>query len=440
MLGSFNYKNILIVLIAIFCYVFLGYFFERVQFVSLFLVYSILFVGTIVLLKDKQLSTQKLFYIGLLFRVVFLFSIPFLSQDFYRFIWDGRLAVMGISPYEYKPAEIINSLATFSQATDLYQGMGALSASHYSNYPPVNQMIFVLAALLSAKSILGSTIFFRIIIILADIGIFYFGQKMLQYFNQDKNKIFWYFLNPLVIIELTGNLHFEGVMLFFLVLGFYFLMRDKWLWACGFITISISIKLLPLLLLPLFWQKLGLKRSLIFYPTIIISNFILFIPFFSYNLVENYIKTISLWFINFEFNASIYYLIREIGFYYKGYNIIGTFGKIIPFVIVTMVLFFAFFRKNNTLEKVISSGLIVLSLYFFTATTVHPWYVINLIVLGVFTRYKFWFVWSFLVILSYYAYSVFLFHENKYLLLIEYGVVLGVFLYEIITIQNQKFK
>ncbi len=428
---NIKYKTLLISLLTIFGYAFLAYFFERKDFFNLLFIYVVIFFTTILLLKDDKVSSQKLFYIGLLFRLVFLFSIPFLSQDFYRFIWDGRLFAIQISPYQYKPDDIINSLSNFPQAKELYNAMGALSSSHFSNYPPVNQIIFFLAAKLSGKSIVGSLLFFRLIIILADIGIFYFGQKILNHFKQNEHTIFWYFLNPLVIIELTGNLHFEGVMLFFLVGGFYFLMINKWLWASLFIAISISIKLLPLLLLPLFFQKIGLKRSFVFYPIIIVINTVLFIPFFSYNLAENYIQTINLWFVNFEFNASIYYIIREIGFYTHGYNTIGTVGKIVPFIVIIFVLFFAFFRKNKSIDQLIISCLFVLSFYFFTATTVHPWYIINLIFLTVFTKYKFPLVWSFLIILSYYAYSVTPFQENKYILWIEYGIVFGVFLYEV---------
>ena len=76
-------------------------------------------------------------------------------------------------------------------------------------------------------------------------------------------------------------------------------------------------------------------------------NLLLFVPFLNDNLIENYSKTISLWFTNFEFNASFYYLIRSIGFYFKGYNIIQTVGKITPIIMLLIVGFFAFFRDNK---------------------------------------------------------------------------------------------
>lgn len=372
-----------------------------------------------------------LFWIGIFFRIIFLFSIPFFSQDFYRFIWDGRLIVAGINPYEFLPNNIINSILNFSQSQFLYNKMGSLSAAHFSNYPPVNQFIFAIAGFISGKSIIGSAVFFRTIIIFSDIGIYFFGRKILTHLNLNPNQIFLYFLNPLVIIELTGNLHFEGVMLFFLLLGLYKIMQEKYLEASFFIAISISIKLLPLLLLPLFYKKLTFRKSIIFYLLVIVFNIFFFIPFLNESLVNNYIQTISLWFTNFEFNASFYYIIREIGFYIKGYNIIGIIGKIIPIITIFILLYFSFFRENSTFKSIFSNALIVLSLYFFISTTVHPWYVINLILLSVFTKYKFPIVWSFFIILSYFAYSQIPFQENYWFLFIEYLAVFAIFLLEI---------
>lgn len=425
--------NTVLLLVTV-CYGILGYYFQRQDFLLLIFLYTFIFIISFFYCNSKLINAKIMFQIGLLFRIILLFSTPFLSQDFYRFIWDGRLIMAGINPYAFTPDQIINSAtATFPQLKELYQGMGSLSASHFSNYPPFNQLIFAMAGLISGKSIIGATIFFRLIIILADVGIFYFGRKILIHLKQNPDKIFWYFLNPLVILELTGNLHFEGVMLVLLVLGIYFLIQHKWITASLLIALSISTKLLPLLLLPLFWRIVGPRKRLWFYGLILLLNVIFFLPFLTSDLVKNYTSSIALWFVNFEFNASIYYLVRAIGFYTMGYNIIGFVGKIIPFISIAMILFFAFIKDNNSIEKIMVHSLLVLSLYFFISTTVHPWYCINLILLAVFTKYKFPIVWSFFIILSYYAYSVTPFKENFYLLLVEYGFVYGVFLYEINT-------
>ncbi len=425
-----KYHLYIALFISGFAYLMLGYFLDREQFYELLFLFTLAFVGTRILWKNQN-DQNTLFKVGLLFRLLFLFSTPALSQDFYRFLWDGNAILASINPFQYKPDEIINTIATFPNANFLHQKMGGLSASHFSNYPPINQLFFAIAALIGEKSILLSTIMLRIFIILADVGIYFYGKKILTHFNTNPKTIFLYFLNPLVILELTGNLHFEGVMLCFFVIGLCFLIQNKLFFAAFFVAISIATKLLPLLLLPLFFRYFGLKKSLLFYGTILVLNILFFLPFSTSMLLSNYVDTISLWFINFEFNASIYYLIREVGYEIQGYNIIQTVGKITPIISVLIILFFAFLKNNNSIERLLINGLMVLTLYFFISTTVHPWYVINLVLISVFTNYRFPIVWSFVVILSYFPYHIIPFKENYFFIIAEYALVYCYFFYEI---------
>ena len=435
---NYNPKYIPLPVIAtLLAYISLGYLFPRENFIALFGFYSLAFFSFVLLYKNETISEKQLFRLGVLFRFLFLFGLPFWSQDFYRFIWDGNLILDGINPYLNTPNQLINS-TTISNAQELYSKMGTLSASHYSNYPPINQLFFVVASFFSNQSIFRTALILKLFIICSDIGVYHYGKKILILVNQNPKKIFLYFLNPLIVFELTGNLHFEGVMLFFFVVGLYLFIKDKWILSAIFISLSISIKLLPLLLLPFFYQRLGFKKSIYFYTITIVVVAVTFIPFLSPLLFSNYTETIGLWFTNFEFNASIYYVVRYIGFYFKGYNIIGIVGKITPFLTLLTLLIFSLFRSNKKLGNLFVNALIALSIYFFISTTVHPWYCVNLVFLSIFTRFKFPIIWSYLIVLSYFAYSRTPFNENFILLIFEYSIVFCVFIFEMVFSKNKK--
>lgn len=422
-------------LIAISCFLFYGAFaydLARTDYIKLLSLYAALFFLFYKLIQLSKHNIKLLTWLAFGFRAVFILAIPNLSQDFYRFIWDGRMILEGINPYLYTPESFISKDEfPITQAQELYNGMGSLSANHYTNYPPLNQLCFFIASLFASKSILGSAVVLRLIIISADLGTLYFGKKLLEKLKLPAHNIFWYLLNPFIIIELTGNLHFEGVMIFFLVWSLYLIHYDKWKLAAIVFACSVSIKLIPLLFLPLLYQRLGWKKSLGFYTIVGVTTLLLFAPFYSSQFLNNYTETVGLWFQNFEFNASLYYIAREIGFLFRGYNEIAIIGKFTAIIVFVFVLGMAVIKKNSSMIQLITSMLFALSFYYFTASTVHPWYIATLVILCIFTKYKFPLVWSFAIILSYLAYANNETSENFWVITFEYTIVYGIFIWEV---------
>ena len=432
---------LLALLSSVFYFVF-AYHLERADFLKLITLFAALFFLCFKLIQFEKWNFKFLLVVGVLFRLIFLLAEPNLSQDFYRFIWDGELVRNFINPYLYTPDILLQQKdLVIANAEELHRGMGELSARHFSNYPPLNQLIFALSVLLGGKSIFGSIVFMRTTVILADIGIFYLGRKLLRNLNRSPHLIFWYFLNPLVIIELTGNLHFEGVMLFFFVWSMYLLSIKKWILAGIPYASAICVKLVPLMFLPLFMKYLGIKKSTLFYLVVGAVSLVFLFPFYSPEFFDNYSQTVGLWFSNFEFNAGPWNIIKKIAvlhFDEKPWEFIKSYGKVTPYITIGLILLFAFLKVNKNLNNLLVAMLWVLTLYYFMGTTVHPWYIIFLLSLCIFTELRFPLVWSAVVILSYFAYSQTDFEENLWLLAVEYIVVFGFMFYEIFKLHKQK--
>ncbi len=432
---------ILVMIVTILFYTSFAYDLQRNDFVKLILLYGALFFFCFKLIQFEKWNFRFMLVAGIAFRLVFLIAEPNLSQDFFRFIWDGQLVSMGLSPYLQTPDSIMEAgKIQLEHAEALHTGMGSLSAGNYSSYPPLNQLFFALAVILGGKSLIGSIIALRSICILADLGILYFGRKLLKNLNKSPHLIFWYFLNPLIIIELTGNLHFEGVMLFFFTLALYELSKSRKVLSAMHYGLSILVKLVPLMLSPLFIRYFKL-RSLFLYGIVVLGTIVLFlIPFSSDSFITNYSSTVGLWFSNFEFNAGIYSAVEHIAVQYgvKPWELIKIYGKVFPIVVGLFSIILGLLVKQGNTNRLLSAMLWVLTAYYFLAPTVHPWYLVFPVFISLFTEYRYPLYWSALVFLSYSAYGEDGVEEHLWIKFIEYFIVFGVMIYEIVRLEGQK--
>jgi hypothetical protein len=148
--------------------------------------------------------------------------------------------------------------------------------------------------------------------------------------------------------------------------------------------------------------------------------------------VNNYSKTVGLWFGDFEFNASIYYIAREVGYLITGYNQIAIIGKILPIIIFTSIWYIALTRQDQNFITLVKSMLIAFTVYLLLSTTVHPWYIASILLLSIFTNYKYPLIWSFIIIISYLAYANADNIENLWIIGFEYLVVFTALLWDVL--------
>lgn len=105
---GWDYKTSMLAVLGISTYAYLAYGLERTQFGLLLGLYAVSFVVYLGLYGLKKGNFTTLLFVGISFRLIFLLALPNLSQDYYRFIWDGHLTAHFINPY----LEVPNTLIT----------------------------------------------------------------------------------------------------------------------------------------------------------------------------------------------------------------------------------------------------------------------------------------------------------------------------------------
>ncbi|REG83386.1 uncharacterized protein DUF2029 [Algoriphagus antarcticus] len=403
---------------------YLSYFIPRENFWLTFLIYTALFAGMLaVYFLSKQPKWIWIFFGGLLIRLSLLLAIPSLSDDYPRFLWDGELVKMSQNPYLETPEvwlqthpEIANPY--LENLIDLMN-----SPAYFSVYPPLNQGIFYIAAVLGDLDPWTGIVVLRMLLILGEIGVFFLLLKVFDHFKLSSTKLILYWLNPLVIMEITGNLHFEGFVLLLLLASLFALIKQKHGFSGGFWGLSVGMKLLPLMLIPTFFTFQKTRKSKAFW----IGSALALIVSFGWLLIDDswihFLQSLKLYQGKFEFNASIYYLLREVGFWIKGYNVIGEITPILSGITLLGILYFSWKRKPENPLNLIDLWVLIYLIYLVLQPVVHPWYLIPAFGLSLFTAKKAFLIWTFAVIFSYQAYGDPNYQESPIFLFIEYAIL-----------------
>ena len=406
------------------CIYLLGYHTVRTDHESLVVLFCASFAA-LVFLYRSEIPVKILLFGSLVARLLLLLMIPNLSDDIYRFIWDGNLLAAGVDPFLHVPS-YYNETGTFPG--DLNQALYNLlnSKDYFTVYPPFMQYVFYVSASVAGTDVIQNVVIIRSLILFSEAGLIY-----LLYRRQPENRrLVLYALNPLIIIEFTGNLHFEAIMLFFLVASFLLLDRDKFLAGIS-MGLSVTVKMVPLIFAPLLVFSLPLRRSILLLGGLSIVIIVLGLPLISQELLFGMFESLSLYFRKFEFNASIYYVVREIGFWRKGYNDIAYIGPFLGWVTVFIILILSWkYRRVSGIELLEKCG-IILSAYLMLATTVHPWYVASLAGLFVFSRLNYGYVWTFAAIFSYMGYTNSGYELPVFWIFVEYILVYFVLFWEV---------
>lgn len=430
-------------IILTFILVYLSYFHDRTNF-ELFIALIALAFGNYLLLTHSFKTYQNTFLligIAIVLRLILLLALPNLSEDYTRFFWDGKLLVEGYNPYLYTPNEVMESSEMQAKGftQEKFQELSDLSKKHYTIYPPVNQLFFAISNLFFPNNTYGFVIILRLLIIACEIGTIFLLISILKRYGLPVHWSAWYTFNPLVILELTGNLHFEAVVIFFLILSLWFIAKKNLLTSQDiflgalFFSLSVSSKLIPLIFIPFLWTRLGFKKGFWFSAGVGFFTLLTFLPFLHPDLIFKFWDSLDLYFQKFEFNASIYYIVRYIGYQVHGHNIIAVAGATLSIIsaLLALILSFIPIKGQNTGPNWATRMIFILSIYYFLATTVHPWYPLVILALSTLTPYRFLVLWSGMITLSYFAYSNTDYQENLWLVGLEYLTVWGYLIYEV---------
>jgi len=407
-----------------------SYEFKRTDHLLLFSTFVALFVIglllTIYFVRERK-SWILLFLFGLLFRLSFLLVSPHLSDDYFRFTWDGELQKDGYSAFEFLPKNYKSffkgDLVQIKKYEELYKANtkefpdGLNSKNYYSIYPTVNQFVFRTSSTIGSPNE-GNLVIMRIWILIAEVVSFFLLRALLLRKQLSESLTGFYWLNPLIIIEITGNLHFEGFAITFILLALVFLIQKKTTLAGAALAFAICSKLNPLFFLGAVFKKLPLKSFIVFSGVTMLITFLLLSTILDLETFWNFKNSFGLYFAWFGFNAGPYYFLREIVELVTGLNISDKISIIFPIVTIALFAYVSIKSKKEIVHKL----LLLYVIYFSFSPVVHPWYLTVLIPLAILSKKLYPLLWSFLVFFTYITYGED-YGESNALIFIEYGLV-----------------
>ena len=199
-----------------------------------------------------------------------LWQFPFLmvssghDDDIHRYIWDGRLQRLGYNPYVVVPSDpAVRQLHT-------NETLGLNNPNFPSPYPAGAQLFFR-----AITAIAESTFALKVAFVVCEFAIVFVLLDVLPREGRGTHWVLAFAWNPLLAVEVPGSGHIDILGAMLLVVSFAALER-RWraIAAVGF-ALAVAVKLLPGVLLPLYWKRVRIREALLAVAVVAL----LYVPF-----------------------------------------------------------------------------------------------------------------------------------------------------------------
>jgi hypothetical protein len=179
------------------------------------------------------------------FGLLWVWAPPVLSDDLYRYLWEGRLWLDGVNPYRVPPSD--PSLVPLRDA--LWEPINNKPLA--SIYPPLMQLLFVLSALLG-----GQVWTLKCLALVGLLGAVLAVARV----TGRSGPALALGLNPLMLSETALNGHFDVLVGAMLLLAVWSLAENRFIQAGLATCAAVGLKLVGIVVLPLF----GRRREAVF--------------------------------------------------------------------------------------------------------------------------------------------------------------------------------
>ncbi|MBI3515011.1 MAG: DUF2029 domain-containing protein [Proteobacteria bacterium] len=218
-------------------------------FVALVCLQAVLYGGVVAIVLRHGVA-RRVLVAGLaaaaLMRAIVVLAPPVMSDDVYRYVWDGRVQSAGINPYRYMPGD--PALDSLRDPT-IYPNINRKDYAP-TIYPPGAQAIFLAITRLSE-----SVVAMKLAMVGFEVAAVLLLFAMLRRAGLPEARVLIYALHPLPVWEFAGSGHVDAAMIALMTLALWLHQRGG-RWSTGVaLAATCLIKPFPLALAPALWRR-----------------------------------------------------------------------------------------------------------------------------------------------------------------------------------------
>jgi alpha-1,6-mannosyltransferase len=230
-----------------------------------------------------------------LWHVQFLRMPPGIDDDIHRYLWDGHVQRLGFNPYILVPSDPALAALHTSETRTLN------NPEVPSPYPAGAQLFFR-----AVTAIQESTFALKVAFVLCELAIVFVLLDALRSTGQGEHWVLAYAWHPLLATEVAGSGHVDIVGALLLLVSAASLLRRWRSVAAMAFGLSVAVKLLPIVLLPLYWRRVRIRDAAL----VAVVLGLLYVPFLDHGRIP--LGSLGAYVQRFRFNDPVFATLERV--------------------------------------------------------------------------------------------------------------------------------